>query len=764
MPAVSEVRAAARGGDGVVRGFLRISLLPRAISVVPPPLLNAESDSGADDSVAQIQLLEGYEYRYEWEQLSEVTTTVTTDPEELFQPDSVDGLKGRLRPGLATGTLQVLLRSGESTLAQLELEVRSRKLNYLSEYRWMLRDIADQMAELVMDRFAASGATFVQEGARDAVTLYQRFAFLRALITSEAFQFALSEIIRRPHVAWEVRHESVRPAQSMKAGADTIRQLLRPGAREPWLEGPIESLPIHLDRRRTEATRDTTPNRFVRFALERWRQVVADIDHGLAACASNATVARGRREVVKTLEHLDSVLNHDLFKDLGPLTRFPADDQVLQRREGYRDVFRAYLEFELAARLSWRGAESSYTAGQRDVATLYEYWVFLQLAQLVAKLVGQSFDLKPLIEARTDGLNVLLQSGQETVLSGLVERLGRKMKVELCYNRTFGRGAATVGSWTRPMRPDYSLIISAPSDESAAFQPIVLHFDAKYRVDKITELFGAVEGDIDPENTALRDDGLRRTGALREDLLKMHSYRDAIRRSAGAYVLYPGDDSPSNRAQYSEYHELLPGLGAFALRPSQEGDASGVSALRTFLDQIFDHVATRLTHHERGRYWLEEVYGPYDALGAQPSSSRVCRPGPDTTVLLGYAKSITHWNWIHHFKVYNVRGANRPGGVAANAELLFSQLLILYCPDANRVALARIISRPEVIEQAAMKSMGYPNPSSDYLCVQLSLVSAQEVAIPFNANQIARLVARLGKREGEPTAVRWVELANMGGQ
>src|SRR5829696_8253469 len=27
----------------------------------------------------------------------------------------------------------------------------------------------------------------------------------------------------------------------------------------------------------------------------------------------------------------------------------------------------------------------------------------------------------------------------------------------------------------------------------------------------------------------------------REDLLKMHAYRDAIRRSAGAYVLYPGD-------------------------------------------------------------------------------------------------------------------------------------------------------------------------------------------------------------------------------
>ena len=28
----------------------------------------------------------------------------------------------------------------------------------------------------------------------------------------------------------------------------------------------------------------------------------------------------------------------------------------------------------------------------------------------------------------------------------------------------------------------------------------------------------------------------------RADLLKMHAYRDAIRRSAGAYVLYPGSE------------------------------------------------------------------------------------------------------------------------------------------------------------------------------------------------------------------------------
>jgi len=389
---------------------------------------------------------------------------------------------------------------------------------------------------------------------------------------------------------------------------------------------------------------------------------------------------------------------------------------------------------------------------------LYEYWVFLQLAKLVASLTGQAFDLTPLIETRSDGLNVVLQQGKELVLSGVIERLGRRLKLELWFNRTFGSSGRDLGSWSRPMRPDCSLVISAASNEPAGFEPVLLHFDAKYKVAQLVELFGDVESTGDPKEIDRRSDGLERRKATREDLLKMHSYRDAIRRSAGAFVLYPGDNVPENRAAYREYHELLPGLGAFVLQPTQSGDPSGVNSLRTFLDQVFDHVAQRLSNHERGRYWLEEAYGLSEH---RPKSASVGRPGPDTTVLLGYVKSSAHWDWIHKYKVYNVRGAGRPGGIAANAEILYSQLLLLYCPEADRVTLARIVSGPEVVEKVAMIGMSYPNPSGDYLCVQLSFVTSNEIGVPFRVSQIVQLVERLGKIYGEPTAVRWVDLANM---
>ena len=52
----------------------------------------------------------------------------------------------------------------------------------------------------------------------------------------------------------------------------------------------------------------------------------------------------------------------------------------------------------------------------------------------------------------------------------------------------------------------------------------------------------------------LPNDNLRRGGALRADLLKMHAYRDAIRReTAGAYVLYPGGDDEVKGLPFTKF-------------------------------------------------------------------------------------------------------------------------------------------------------------------------------------------------------------------
>ena len=72
----------------------------------------------------------------------------------------------------------------------------------------------------------------------------------------------------------------------------------------------------------------------------------------------------------------------------------------------------------------------------------------------------------------------------------------------------------------------------------------------------------------------------------------MHAYKDAIRRTYGAYILYPGLESGSGGDPYYSwigYHEVLPGLGAFTVRPGEDQEV-GLKSLKEFFEDIFDNM------------------------------------------------------------------------------------------------------------------------------------------------------------------------------
>ena len=93
----------------------------------------------------------------------------------------------------------------------------------------------------------------------------------------------------------------------------------------------------------------------------------------------------------------------------------------------------------------------------------------------------------------------------------------------------------------------------------------------------------------------------------RQDLLKMHDYRDAIKRSQGAYVLYPGRHVVAEKFK-GFFHEILPGLGAFGVAPDENGAAQGLQPLEDFLDQVLAHLGDRTTAQERVSYHVAEPY------------------------------------------------------------------------------------------------------------------------------------------------------------
>lgn len=760
MASVPLVKLGIVDGDGHERGTLEIRLLPRTVAATGvAPLVDERESPDRDPDLEPVQLLEEKEYLYSFAIPGE-PGPITTDKPDLFWGDTERGDRGRLRTFAYTGAVRVQVAQGGAPVGSLAFEVRSSKLDYVRSYRWMLRDIAATTAELVMDRFTPAEQRFVVDETCDARTLYQRFAFLRSLIEGEAFQASIQQILTRPYVIWkEVEHVSP-PAGGIGASSALARSLAGPGPRVPWpgapRASPMRTLPATIVTTRTETSVDNAPNRFVRFALEQWRATVADIGAALGSAPSSASVERGIREVAALLAQLDALLAADLFREVQALTYFPAGNQVLLQRGGYRHLLSAYAQFQLSARLAWPGMEEVYSASQRNVATLYEYWVYLQLGKTIARLCNRSFDLGSMIEPSKDGLTLRLHVGERRVLLGTVNRLGRTIRLELWFNRTFsadGKESGGEGSWTRPMRPDCSLRAGV-TPAAGQLEPVWVHFDAKYRVDTSEDAVGPEPEDEPREASAARPDWLP------ANMVKMHAYKDAIRRTVGAYVVYPGVDGGR---PFREHRELLPGLGAFALRPTATGDADGSQAIFKYIDDVLSHVALQSTQHERARYWGEQSYSGKPPTSLVPAVPFLVRPPADMVALLGYTKSAEHRAWIARALLYNLRAdSHRSGAVAFDARELGADHLIVYgeAPD-EQLDLYRISRNVQLLTAEQLTQLGYPTPRGEhYFCLLLEPIPSADKPSWLDGTLVRRAHLRAvpGVVAKVPVTVSWLDL------
>jgi PD-(D/E)XK nuclease superfamily len=414
---------------------------------------------------------------------------------------------------------------------------------------------------------------------------------------------------------------------------------------------------------------------------------------------------------------------------------------------------------ELGGRLSFDwDVEDAFSASQRDVATLYEYWAFLQLADALGAACGESRAVEALASTR-DGLSLSFKQGQASAVRWRARAGGRELDVDLFFNRTFLVSAQprTESSWSRGMRPDASVRVRPlshlPELTDRGDLDLWLHFDAKYRLDAAREQFARASAD-DAEAAQQAEVVERTATTKREDLLKMHAYRDAIRRSAGAYVLYPGDDkSPPFR----EFAEVLPGLGAFVLRPGSSGEAHGRAELKVFLEAVLMHAAERASQHERDRYWRARVYAaPRAADGKSSLLPDLTAPPRDTVLLCGFLKSERHERWVRRVGTYNLRAGDRRGALAPDASELQAEWLLLYRDNGSRSLWTRdgswfVQTREQLIDS------GYPNPGGRvYLCAPvLEYVDAPSWLYDIRVDDLAP--AR-GRPRGAPFAMSWGEL------
>lgn len=197
----------------------------------------------------------------------------------------------------------------------------------------------------------------------------------------------------------------------------------------------------------------------------------------------------------------------------------------------------------------------------------------------------------------------------------------------------------------------------------------------------------------------------------------MHAYKDAIRRTSGAYVLYPGTET----RRLQGFHEVFPGLGAFSLRPGHWTEDS--VPLRDFLQDVKWHMLNRTSDREKMSFYAFDTYSS-DASGRRrvplcerlPENAGANRSFmPDRTWVLLFncnangsgdmASALFDWIGRNHTVAVALGALGSP---AIDPSFVNARYLLLH--DGQRsLRLVRIADGgPQVCTRSQLLDVGYP--------------------------------------------------------
>lgn len=684
---------------------------------------------------ARYQLFEGSEYQYK------LTDGYILRDDEIIKTDGFHPSEGRIKTGVYVGTLKLSIYRKEDSnddlakpAAIISFEIRSKKADYHTDYKIMLQDLTEGYTELVMMQGSPVTQRFRQDTKGTPHTDYQRFAFVKSIIESDQFAEAIHKIQSSPVKRWSISEEEESINNVKHLNRKGLRQLLSSNDRVALprnhnLRKYFPTVPRKIEIPFNKDTLDTSENRFVKYVLNFFL--------GFCSSISNRKNAKERlkREAEITIKRLNSFLNLPIFRQVSNPTSLQLNSPVLQRKEGYREILQAWLMSDLAANLAWNGAENvygeDYDAGMKNVAALYEYWLYFKMINVVSDIFHITpKSLSELITTDGEKLVLDLKEGRMKVVEGTYEARTRKINVRLYYNRTFThqRNLSKAGSWTLQMRPDYTLSIwTGDIDEEEAEKEdliVHLHFDAKYRLNNI------LLSDANNSETEEQLNAEKHEEALniykRADLLKMHAYKDAIRRTSGAYILYPGN---KYQAPIKNYHEIIPGLGAFCIRPGKyEQD---VIPLKRFIKDVTNHFLNRVSQREQLAYYqykigLDGINVLKDELPEPEGKNRDLLP-TETQVLIGYLRS-KNKEWTENSKKYNIRFFSNDGSLMLTSEMMSARYIVLYSniDDPITSTIYRVDGTPQVYSAKKLEAEGYKNPTSPaYLVYSLETVDEE---------------------------------------
>ncbi|ASK64210.1 restriction endonuclease [Virgibacillus phasianinus] len=481
-------------------------------------------------------------FYHEQPSLQKAVTTVGSHPHQL--------LMGNLKFQNEVGYSTFEIHEEDRILLKVTMEIFPVKLNYKQDYKKLLDEVNEEVYNLafhfIKKTFLGSTTSFTSQPSWSE--FYRLFnAHFKRLIKS------INVIERQPHHHLETTYRRVRGDQLKKVDS-TGRNFLRKHAQlfQQVHNGIKLSkqnvMPSHGLNVKKQLSYDTLENQFVKWMMKRLVNKLEHLQKTIQASNHPYQQAMNEDLLTKINEmkfELDRRIKSSFWRQISQLKR-SVMSLVMQMAPGYRDAYQIYLTVSRGLILHGQ----LYNMFVKDVATLYEYWTFIKLGQILGfkyPMISQD-----IIKVRRDGLFVQLD--QSASAKRVFKHPITNEKITLHFQKV-DQNLPTVSQ-----KPDSMLGIEKRGKDYS-YHYI---FDAKYRIDFATE-------------GSYYKNRYKQPGPLEEDINTMHRYRDALvsredgpfeRYAFGAYVLFPwfGEEEYKTHHFYKSINDV--NIGGFPFLPN----------------------------------------------------------------------------------------------------------------------------------------------------------------------------------------------------
>lgn len=459
---------------------------------------------------------------------------------------------------------------------KMPIEIKSKKINYNNDYRNMVGDLSEFTSGLLFN----INAPLYQSYEKTTITReteYETFLLIEYIFKDKNLPSVFEYLSRNLYSSLETYTDTIPTDYAKNIGSSELidivfnpQNVVSTEHHHMFHINGKKYIPLTINELKHEETIDTPENRFYKYFLE---YVDNTIQKLLKMIREDNKIDSYMFEELSNYKQTTSYfLSQKYFKNISKMDFAPLNSQVLQKKEGYREILEYYLLFDYGLKIQWDGLINDFMSYQKKMSTLYEYWTYFKIAECLKQYTNSNISSEDIINKTGNNWSFNLKKGVTTRLTfDNITIQDIEVTIDLYYNKVFTKATIehnddedfiiTHGtqSYSVKLIPDYTLAITIEDNI------YYLHFDAKYK-SKV----------IDNSTKSYQN----------PDIEKMHSYKDGINNSYGAFVLYAGNDESIIFSDTSEYDYF--GVGAIPITPSNtnESEEKIITLIKNFIHDL----------------------------------------------------------------------------------------------------------------------------------------------------------------------------------